>query len=209
MPKRKLRKAAKAEKLDASTYEAAKEWVERSIVEFGHVDILATCIGWFDRGFTLFKDQVPAQWPQMVAEQFWPHVFLTHALLPHLIHRGAGRIIALGSDGAKGGQSGVAIACAGNGGLISFSKSLAREVGRHGITVNVVCAGPTDTPALKTMLDNADLGSKLVEGAIRSIPLKRVGHPREVAAVFAFLASDAGGYVTGQALSASGGLTMM
>ena len=82
-------------------------------------------------------------------------------------------------------------------------------MGRHGITVNVVCPGPTRTPILESMLGRGDTGAKLVEGAIRNIPLKRPGEPREVAAMFAFLASKGGGYITGQALSVSGGLTMM
>ena len=93
--------------------------------------------------------------------------------------------------------------------MISFSKSLAREVGRYGITVNVVCPGPTQTPVLDIMLSQDNVGAKLVEGAIKNIPLKRAGEAREVAAAFAFLASAGGSYITGQALSVSGGLTMM
>jgi 2-hydroxycyclohexanecarboxyl-CoA dehydrogenase len=136
-------------------------------------------------------------------------VFLSHCVLPHMIARKAGRILHLGSDGAKGGQSGVAVACGGIGGAIAFSKSLAREVARHGITVNVVCPGPTRTPGLGEMMKDPNVGAKLVEGAIRAIPMKRPGEPREVANAFAFLASDAASYITGQALSVSGGLTMM
>lgn len=204
-----LGRRARAEKIDAADYGAVKAWVDRNAAEFGSIDILATCVGWFERGFSLFKDQTPEQWPPMIAQQFWAQVYLAHAVLPGMIARKAGRIITLGSDGAKGGQSGVAVACGGVAGVIAFSKSLAREVGRYGITVNVVCPGPTVTPVLELMLSQGDVGAKLVEGAIKHIPLKRAGEAREVAAAFAFLASAGGGYITGQALSVSGGLTMM
>jgi len=144
-----------------------------------------------------------------MAQQFWGAAYLAHAVLPHMIARQSGRIITLGTDGAKSGQSGVAIACAGSAGAISFSKSLAREVGRYGITVNVICPGPTVTPVLDIMLSQDNVGAKLVEGAIKAIPLRRAGEAREVAAAFAFLASPGGSYITGQAISVSGGLTMM
>lgn len=206
---RALGRRALAEQVDVTDCAAAKAWVERTLDDLGRIDILATCVGWFERGFTLFKDQTPAQWPAMIAQQFWAAVYLTHAVLPHMIARQAGRIITLGTDGAKSGQSGVAVAAAGSAGVIGFSKSLAREVGRHGITVNVICPGPTVTPVLDIMLSQDNVGAKLVEGAIKAIPLRRAGEPREVAAVFAFLASPGGSYITGQALSVSGGLTMM
>ncbi len=204
-----LGRRARAEQVDITNYDAAKAWIDRTQGEFGRIDILATCIGWFDRGFTLFKDQKPEQWPTMMAQQFWGAVYLSHAVLPQMIARQAGRIITLGTDGAKSGQSGVAVACAGSAGVISFSKSLAREVGRYGITVNVVCPGPTVTPVLDIMLSQDNVGAKLVEGAIKAIPLRRPGEAREVAATFAFLASSGGSYITGQAISVSGGLTMM
>ncbi len=204
-----LGRRARAEQVDITDYDAAKAWIDRAEGEFGKIDILATCIGWFERGFTLFKDQKPAQWPAMMAQQFWGAIYLTHAVLPQMIARQAGRIITLGTDGAKSGQSGVAVACAGSAGVISFSKSLAREVGRYGITVNVVCPGPTVTPVLDIMLSQDNVGAKLVEGAIKAIPLRRPGEAREVAAAFAFLASSGGSYITGQAISVSGGLTMM
>lgn len=206
---RTLGRKARAEQVDVTTYGAAKGWVDRCSAEFGKIDILATCVGWFEQGFSLFTSQRPEQWPAMMAQQFWAQTYLAHAVLPGMIDRRVGRIITLGSDGAKAGQSGAAVANAGVGGVISLSKSLAREVGRYGITVNVVCPGPTETPVLNSMRSQGDVGAKLVEGAIKQIPLKRAGGAREVAAAFAFLASDGGSYITGQAISVSGGLTMM
>lgn len=200
---------AHADRIDATNYDEMKLWVDRIAEEFGGLDILATCVGWLEGGFSLFMGQTPDMWPAMIRQQFWAQVYLAHAVLPHMVSRQSGRIISLGSDGAKGGQSGVAVACAGLAGVIGFTKSLAREVGHYGVTVNVVCPGPTRTPALDSMLARGDTGAKLVEGAIRHIPMRRAGEPREVAAAFAFLGSDAGSYITGQALSVSGGLTMM
>ncbi len=93
-------------------------------------------------------------------------------------------------------------------GLITLGKSHAREITRYGVTVNAVCPGPTQTPFLQAMQSSDETGAKLVNAAIRAIPMKRAGEAREVAAAFAFLASDAGSYITGQAISVSGGLTM-
>jgi NAD(P)-dependent dehydrogenase (short-subunit alcohol dehydrogenase family) len=206
---RALGRKADVTHLDATSYDAAKDCVARTIADYGRIDILAVCVGWTDGTFSLFKDQKPEQWQPIVARQFLAQVHLAHAVLPHFLERKAGRIISIGSDGAKGGQSGVAVSCGAIAGIIGFSKSLARDVGRHGITVNVVCPGPTLTPTLDALRKSGDTGAKLVEGAINAIPMKRAGDPREVAAAFAFLASDAGSYITGQALSVSGGLTMM
>jgi 2-hydroxycyclohexanecarboxyl-CoA dehydrogenase len=205
----KMGRKARADSVDVSDYAAVKAWIDAVAAEHGRIDILANCVGWTEHDFSLFKDQKPEMWGAIVAQQFNAPVFLSHCVLPHMIARKAGRILHLGSDGAKGGQSGVAVACGGIGGAIAFSKSLAREVARHGITVNVVCPGPTRTPGLDEMMKDPNVGAKLVEGAIRAIPMKRPGEPREVANAFAFLASDAASYITGQALSVSGGLTMM
>jgi 2-hydroxycyclohexanecarboxyl-CoA dehydrogenase len=91
------------------------------------------------------------------------------------------------------------------GGVIAFSKALAREVAGNGVTVNVVCPGPTDTPLLDQV---AEYSAKLYEGLARAVPMKRIGHPSDVAPAVVFLVSDGAGYITGQTLSVSGGLTM-
>ena len=116
-----------------------------------------------------------------------------------------GRIVNLGSDAGRVGSSGEAVYSATKGGIIAFTKTLAREMARHGITVNCVCPGPTDT-ALLAQVGQASAG--LMESLARSIPMRRVGQPEEVAAMVAFLASDDAAYVTGQTVSVNGGLTM-
>ena len=205
---RKLGRTARADRIDATDYGAVKRWIT-AIESERAIAILATCVGWSEHAFSPFKDQQPEMWGPLLAQQFYAPVYLAHCVLPGMIARGGGRIITLGSDGAKGGQSGAAVACGGIGGTIAFSKSLAREVARHGITVNVVCPGPTRTPALDKMVNEPNVGAKMVEAAVRAIPMRRPGEPEEVANAFVFLASDAASYVTGQALSVSGGLTMM
>lgn len=197
----------RTDQIDATDRNAVRAWVDAVSADFGPIDILANCVG-SDGGFQLFREQDPSRWPMLVAQHFWAGVYLVEAVLQPMLARRFGRIIHLSSDGAKVGQSGVAVANGASAGLIGFCKGLAREVAQEGVTINVVCAGPTRTPVLDAMIAGGDTGAKLAAGAARAIPMKRIGEPREVAAMFAFLASDAGSYVTGQALSVSGGLTM-
>src|SRR2546423_15528860 len=114
-----------------------------------------------------------------------------------MLGRKTGRIIALSSDGGKVGESGVAVANAGNAGLIGFAKSLAREVGRHGITANVVCPGPTEGPTLDMLRGQGDAGSRIVEGMIRRVPMRRLGSARDTATAMRFLAPDEAAPITG------------
>jgi NAD(P)-dependent dehydrogenase (short-subunit alcohol dehydrogenase family) len=198
---------ARLDQVDATDRLASKAWADAVRREYGKIDIVANCVG-SAGGFQLFREQSPDQWRQLIDQHLWAGVYLIHAVLDHMIERGRGRIIMLSSDGAKVGQSGAALGNAGSAGLIGFGKCLAREVARHDITVNAVCPGPTRTPILDRMIAGGDTGAKLAAAAARAIPMKRAGEPREVAAVFAFLASDAASFITGQSISVSGGLTM-
>src|SRR3974390_2984925 len=121
---KRLGRRARADRIDATDYDSVSRWIESNVAEFGKIDILATCVGWMEGGFSLFKDQIPDQWRRMMAQQFWAQIYLAHGVLPHMISRQSGRIITIASDGAKGGQSGVAIACAGLAGVIGCSKPL-------------------------------------------------------------------------------------
>ncbi len=184
-------------------------WVADVRAAYGRIDVLASCVGWRSgEGFVLFAEQPPDVWQDLIAVQLMGFVNLAHAVVPHMVAQGAGRIIQVGSDGGKVGQSGAAVASAAHGGMIAFAKALAREVGRNGVTVNVVCPGPTEGPTLEGLRNRGTTGSKIVEEMIRRVPLKRPGTGREIAGTMAFLASEAGGYITGQAISVSGGLTM-
>ncbi len=131
-----------------------------------------------------------------------------HAVLPGMVANKAGRIINIASDAARVGSSGEAVYAACKGGLVSFSKTIAREHARHGITVNVVCPGPTDTALFTDYKEGAGDPVKLEEAFRRSIPLGRIGQSDDLPGAILFFASDDAGYITGQVLSVSGGLTM-
>jgi 2-hydroxycyclohexanecarboxyl-CoA dehydrogenase len=130
------------------------------------------------------------------------------AIQPLMVGRGGGRVVNIASDAARVGSSGEAVYAACKGGLVALSKTLAREHSRHGITVNVVCPGPTDTALFADFKAGASNPDKLIAAFTRSIPLGRIGQPEDLPGAITFFASDDAGFVTGQVLSVSGGLTM-
>ena len=130
------------------------------------------------------------------------------AVLPELIRNGGGRIVIIGSDSGKVGTSGESVSAACRGGAIAFAKSIAREYARHNVLANVVCPGPTDTGLWDDLVKNDEFGGKIGNAMVRAIPLRRTARPQEVAAAAVFLVSDEASFITGQAISVSGGLTM-
>jgi NAD(P)-dependent dehydrogenase (short-subunit alcohol dehydrogenase family) len=202
-------RGARADKVDTSDPAQARRWVEATLAAFGRIDILASCVGaHLPHGFSPFVKQDPATWRGILDAQLMGFIYLARPVLEHMLERKAGRIVALSSDGAKVGESGAAVANAGNAGLVGFVKSLAREVGRSGITANLVCPGPTEGPTLDMLRGQSDAGARMVEEMIRRVPMKRLGTARDIANTMAFLASDEAAYITGQAISVSGGLVM-
>jgi 2-hydroxycyclohexanecarboxyl-CoA dehydrogenase len=131
-----------------------------------------------------------------------------HIVVPQMIKKGGGRVINIASDAARVGSSGESVYSACKGGIIAFSKTLARELARRSVTVNVVCPGPTDTPILRGFAGEGEAGQKVYDALVRAIPMKRVGQPGDIPGIVAFLASDEAGFITGQVISVSGGLTM-
>ncbi len=186
---------------DISDYAAAKSALGEQVV-----DVLVNNAGW-DR-FQNFVDTKPEEWDQLVAINLRGPLNMHHLVLPQMLARGRGRIVNISSDAARVGSSGESVYSACKGGIISFSKTLAREVARKGITVNVVCPGPTDTPILRGFLGEGEAGQKVYDALVRAIPLKRVGQPDDIPGIVAFLASDEAAFITGQVISVSGGLTM-
>jgi 2-hydroxycyclohexanecarboxyl-CoA dehydrogenase len=186
---------------DIADYAAAKVALAQQAV-----DVLVNNAGW-DR-FQNFVDTQREDWEQLIAINLRGPLNMHHLVLPQMLARGQGRIVNIASDAARVGSSGEAVYSACKGGLISFSKTVAREVARKGITVNVVCPGPTDTPILRGFLGEGEAGQKVYDALVRAIPMKRVGQPDDLPGIVAFLASDEAAFITGQVISVSGGLTM-
>lgn len=192
--------------LDVADTDAVRAAMERVAAELGPVDTLVNVAGW-DR-FVAFVDTTPEFWDQVIDINYRGTLNTVHAVLPGMIERERGRIVSVASDAARVGSSLESIYAGAKGAVISFSKSVAREVAKHGITVNVVCPGPTDTPLIRGMADDLGSGDKFVESLKRAIPMRRLAEPDDVAPAIVFLASDDAAFITGQVLSVSGGLTM-
>ncbi len=176
------------------------------LAHFAAIDVLVNNAGWDI--FKPFTKTQPDDWDRLIAINLTGALHMHHAVLPGMVARKAGRIINIASDAARVGSSGEAVYAACKGGLVSFSKTIAREHARHGITVNVVCPGPTDTALFAEYKEGAGDPVKLEEAFRRSIPLGRIGQPDDLPGAILFFASDDAGYITGQVLSVSGGLTM-
>jgi 2-hydroxycyclohexanecarboxyl-CoA dehydrogenase len=174
--------------------------------KLGPIDVLVNNAGW--DVFRPFTKTEPAQWDKLIAINLTGALHMHHAVLPGMSARKSGRIVNIASDAARVGSSGEAVYAACKGGLVAFSKTIAREHARHGITVNVVCPGPTDTALFADYKEGAGNPEKLEEAFRRSIPLGRIGRPDDLPGAILFFASDDAAYVTGQVLSVSGGLTM-
>jgi len=203
-----LRAGGKAEAFECDITRRATVDVAVAAAEskLGPIDVLVNNAGW--DVFRPFTKTEPAQWDKLIAINLTGALHMHHAVLPGMSARKSGRIVNIASDAARVGSSGEAVYAACKGGLVSFSKTIAREHARQGITVNVVCPGPTDTALFADYKEGAGNPEKLEEAFRRSIPLGRIGRPDDLPGAILFFASDDAAYVTGQVLSVSGGLTM-
>ncbi len=188
---------------DPASVEAA---VARSETELGPVDVLVSCAGWDE--FRAFLDTDEAFSAKVLEINLAGPIRITRRVLPGMVEREAGRIVNVASDAGRVGSSMESVYSAAKGGLVAFTKTIAREMARHGITANAVCPGPTDTPLFNDMADASPSGERMRTALARAIPLGRLGVPEDVAPAVAFLASDEARFITGQTLSVSGGLTM-
>ncbi len=189
-------------KIDVTKPASVDEFAKQVLAAAGgRVDILVNAAGW---GKTEpFVQNTPDFWDTLMQINLMGPIRLTRALLPPMLEAKSGKIVNVASDAGRVGSLGETVYSAAKGGLIAFTKGLAREGARYNVTANVVCPGPTDTPLM------AAVPEKVKEALIKAIPVRRLGKPDEVANAILFFASSRSDYVTGQVLSVSGGLTMV
>jgi len=192
-------------KADITDLARVQEMVKTTIAAFGKVDILVNNAGW-DR-IEPFLKNTPDFWDKVIAINLKGPIYCIRAVLDHMVERKYGKIVNISSDAGRVGSSGEAVYSACKGGIIAFTKTMAREMARYAINVNCVCPGATDTPLLAEMT-KGETGAKIIDAMVKVVPFRRLGKPEDVAGAVAFLASDEASFITGQTLSVSGGLTM-
>jgi 2-hydroxycyclohexanecarboxyl-CoA dehydrogenase len=195
-----------AVEMDVSDGKSVAGGVATAKEALGPIEILVNNAGWDELRPFLETDE--PFWDRVIEVNFKGCLRVTRELLPGMVERGWGRVVNIGSDAGRVGSSLESVYAGAKGAVISFTKTIAREVAAAGVTANAVCPGPTRTPMLEGMAADSDRGEKLITSLERAIPMRRLGEPDDVAAAVAFLASEQAGYITGQTLSVSGGLTM-
>ena len=185
--------------------------VERAVAAFeseaGPVELLANIAGW--DVMQSFLETEPALWDRIIRINLYGPLHMHHVVVRGMAERGFGRVLNVASDAGRVGSSGEAVYSACKGGIIAFTKTLARELARRGVTLNVLCPGPTDTPLFDAFRSASPDAVKVGEALARAIPLRRIGRPDDYPGIIAFLLSDDAAYITGQTISVSGGLTMV
>ncbi|MEC9264901.1 MAG: glucose 1-dehydrogenase [Pseudomonadota bacterium] len=182
--------------------------VDAAVAEFeagGPIDVLVNNAGWDE--IKPFLETDLDLWKKIIDINLYGPLHMHHAVLPGMVRNGSGRVVNISSDAGRVGSSGEAVYSACKGGIISFTKTVARELARKGIQLNAVAPGPTDTP-LFAEVAKGEAGEKIAEGLRRAIPMKRLAQPTDYPGIVCFLASDDAGFITGQVISVSGGLSM-
>lgn len=174
---------------------------------FGRIDILVNCQGW-DR-LEPFVESSEETWDKLLAINFKSVLYTARAVLPQMISQGGGKIVNISSDAGRVGSSWEAVYAGAKGAVIAFSKTIAREVARHKINVNVVCPGLTETPLLQAVRSQSEYTARIIDAVTKATPFRRPAQPQEIAEAVLFLTSPAANFITGQTLSVSGGLTMV
>lgn len=192
--------------VDITDLAAVRKAVEALEADAGPIDVLVNNAGW-DKAAP-FLASTPELWKQLIDINLYGPINMHYAVLPGMVARRRGRVVNIASDAGRVGSSGESVYSACKGGIIAFTKTLAREHARHNIQLNTVCPGPTDTPLLRSFAAEGEAGAKLIESLTRAIPMRRLGQPDDYPGIVAFLASDDAAYITGQTISVSGGLTM-
>jgi 2-hydroxycyclohexanecarboxyl-CoA dehydrogenase len=191
---------------DITELEVVQTSIARIEAELGPIDVLVNNAGWDI--FKPFLQTTPDEWRKLIDINLVGVLNMHYAVLPGMVGRGHGRVVNVASDAARVGSSGEAVYAACKAGITGLTKTLAREHARHGITLNIVCPGPTDTNLFAGFLEGAANPDKLKAAFERSVPLGRIGQPDDLPGAICFLSSDDASFITGQTISVSGGLTM-
>lgn len=192
--------------IDITDYEAVQAAVADFHSKAGSIDALVNNAGW-DR-FINFLDTGPDFWDKVIAINLRGPINMHHAVLKIMAEQGHGKVVNVASDAGRVGSSGEGVYSACKGGIIAFTKTMAREMARTGVRVNCVSPGPTDTALFHSFVGEGEAGAKVHAALEKSIPLRRIGKPEDFPGIIVFLASDDADYITGQVISVSGGLTM-
>ena len=193
--------------VDVSDQEAVGKAVAQVEADLGPVWLLVNNAGW-DKPAPFLQTDKPL-WDKIIAINLNGPLNTHKAVLPGMVARGGGRVVNIASDAARVGTSTEAVYSACKGGMIAFTKSVARELARNNVLLNCVCPGPTNTPMMQSVLGEGEQAEKWKDAMVRGIPLKRMGEPEDYAGIVAFLASSDAAYITGQAISVSGGMNMV
>ena len=193
-------------KADVANLVEVQETVERVLRTFGVIDVLINNAGWDE--LKPFLQTTPDLWEKIIAINYRSVLNTCYAVLPHMVTRRTGAVVSVSSDAGRVGSMGEAVYAGTKAAIIAFSRTLAREHARDNIRLNVVCPGPTQTPLVEEMRQQ-EFGRRVLGRMERYVPLGRLGTPEDVAPMVVFLASDAAGFITGQVISVSGGLTMV
>jgi 2-hydroxycyclohexanecarboxyl-CoA dehydrogenase len=194
-----------AQNIDITSFVQVQEMTKAVLNAFGRIDILVNNAGW-DKIEPFVKNS-PDFWDKVIAVNLKGPIHCTRAVLDPMMERKYGKIINISSDAGRVGSTGEAVYSACKGGMIAFTKTMAREMARYQINVNCVCPGATDTPLLAE-ITGGETGAKIIEAMVKAVPFRRLAKPEDIAGAVAFLASDEASFITGQTLSVSGGLTM-
>src|SRR5271156_996873 len=175
--------------VDVTDTESVRGAVKTVSAELGDIEIVVNNAGWDD--FMPFLKTSEDFWDKILDINFKGALRVMHAVVPGMVERGFGRVINIGSDAGRVGSSLEAVYSGAKGGIIAFTKTLAREVATKGVTVNTVCPGPADTPLLRRFAsDSGQDGEKVVASLTRAVPMRRLARPADVAAAVAFFAGD-------------------